>query len=259
MAKNNFYVNLILDDPQCNMISPWYEYNREKVGMPERKKWNPDNLIKLEEIVSDTMKERSQKELIETLDKKVLSLYIDCRNKWEDDIMLFIFKEYIKQSQTKDKTNIVSHAIWRHTIVTDNRYKRNEYIKEKTPTLDELLQHYTESLKKLLEGNTDKQRKNRLLNFESDITFDGLSRLMENEWQRYMYLYLDKVQSLSIEEQERINTLLYTRWGISYDRWIRLKINNGQWTWKTRYASVGHRVESPHDYSETTIRENELE
>jgi hypothetical protein len=49
--------------------------------MPERKKWNPDNLIKLEQVVSDTMKERNQKELMETLDKKILSLYIDCRNK----------------------------------------------------------------------------------------------------------------------------------------------------------------------------------
>lgn len=259
MAKNSFYINLLLGSPQCTMISPWYEYDREKIGRPERKKWNPDNLIKLEQMVSDTMIERHKQELAEILEKKVLSLHIDCRNKWEDDIMLFIFKEYIKQSQAKDKNNIVTNIIWRHTIVTDNKEQRDEYIKNNIPTLDGMLQHYTQSLKTLLEGNTDEQRRNRLMNFETDVTFNGLSRLMEDEWQKYLNLYLDKVQSLSVEEQERINTLLYTRWNIPGDKRIRLKINNGQWSWKTRYSAIGHRVESPHDYSETTIRENELE
>ena len=258
MIKNSFYINLLLGEPQCTMISPGYEYDHEKTWMPERKKWNPDNLIKFEQAVSDTMKERSQKELMEILEKKTLSLYVDCRNKWEDDIMFFIFKEYIKQSQTKNKNDIVTNAIWRHTIVTESREHRNEYIKNNTPTLDEILQYYSQSLKTLLETNPDEERKNRLLIFESDITFNGLSKLMEDEWHTYMALYLDKIQSLSVEEQERINSLLYTRWNIPDDRRIRLKINNGQWSWKTRYSATGHRVESPHDYSETTIRENEI-
>jgi hypothetical protein len=205
------------------------------------------------------MKERNQKELMETLDKKILSLYIDCRNKWKNDIMLFIFKEYIKQSQAKNKLDIVTHTIWRHTIVTEIKEQWNEYIKTNAPTIEQIVQHYSESLKTLLKENTDEQRKNHLLNFESNITFNGLSKLMEDEWQKYLNLYLDKVQALSVEEQQRINTLLYTRWNIPDDRRIRLKINNGQWSWKTRYSAIGHRVESPHDYSETTIRENELE
>lgn len=207
------------------------------------------------------MKERSQKELMEVLDKKVLSLYVDCHNKWEDDIMLFIFKEYIKQSQAKEKIGIVSHAIWRHTIVTESREKRNEYIKENNPTLEKMLQHYTQSLKTLLEENTDEQQRNRLLNFESSVTFDGLSKLMEDEWKSYLYLYLDKVQSLSAEEQQRINNLLFSRWALDMygNSYVRLKINNGNWARKTRYTSSNQRVESPHDYSETTIRENELE
>jgi len=259
MIKNSFYINLILDAPQCDMIRPWYEYDREKGGIPERKKWNPDNLIKLEDMISRTMRERNQKELMETLDKKILSLYIDCRNKWEDDIMLFIFKEYIKQSQANNKNDIVSNAIWRHTIVTESKEQWDTYIKENNLTLDEILQYYSESLKTLLQENINEEQKNRLLNFESDITFNGLGQLMEDEWHKYMTLYLDKVQLLSIEEQQRINMLLFTRWNIPQDRRIRLKINDGQWSWKTRRTMSGHRAEATHDYSEITIRENELE
>ena len=259
MIKGHFYVHLILDSPQCTMISPWNEYNREKVGMPERKKWNPDNLIKLEDMVSRTMRLRNQKELLETLDKKILSLYIDCRNKWEDDIMLFIFKEYIKQSQANNKNNIVSDAIWRHTIITKSKEQWDTYIKENNLTLNGILQYYSESLKTLLQENTDEEWRNRLLNFECNIAFNGLGRLMEDEWHKYMTLYLDKVQLLTIEEQQRINMLLFTRWSIPQDRWIRLKINDGQWSRKTRKTMSGHRTEATHDYSEITIRENELE
>jgi hypothetical protein len=205
------------------------------------------------------MQKRNQKELMKTLEKKTLSLYIDCRNKWEDDIMLFIFKEYIKQSQADNKNNIVSNAIWRHTIVADSKEQWDKYIKENNLTLDGILQYYSESLKTLLKENNDEERKNRLLNFESDITFNGLGQLMEDEWHKCMTLYLDKVQLLSIEEQQRINMLLFTRWNIPQDRRIRLKINDGQWSWKTRSTMSGHRAEATHDYSEITIRESELE
>jgi hypothetical protein len=66
------------------------------------------------------------------------------------------------------------------------------------------------------------------------------------------------VQSLDTAEQQRINTFLYTRWHIPRDRWIRVKVNNGMDSWKTRYSSIGHRVESTHDYAETYIHEDEL-
>lgn len=257
--KNSFYINLIFDEPNCTMISPGYEYiHKEDGGMPNRKPWNPDNLNKLEQMISETMKERSQKELMETFAKKIPSLYIDCRNKWEDDIMFFILKEYIKQSKAPNNNTIVTNAIWRHIRVTESKEKWNEYIQNNTPTIEEIVQYYTESLKKLLKENINEQQKNRIMNFESDITFNWLHKLMEDEWEKHLYLYLDKIHILSIEEQQRINMLLYTRWNISIDKRIRLKINNGHWSWKTRYTSGWIRIQSPHDYSERGIYENEL-
>jgi hypothetical protein len=205
------------------------------------------------------MQKRHQKELMETLEKKTLSLYIDCRNKWEDDIMLFIFKEYIKQSQADNKNNIVSTTIWAYTIVTESKEQWDKHIKENNLTLDGILHYYSESLKTLLQKNTDEERRNRLLNFESDIAFNGLGQLMKDEWHTHITLYLDRVQSLSIEEQQRINMLLFTRWNIPQNKRIRLKINDGQWSWKTRRTMSGQRTMSTHDYSEITIRENELE
>ncbi|NCO97569.1 hypothetical protein GW864_00035 [bacterium] len=71
----------------------------------------PDNLIKLENMVSNAMQICYQNELKEILEKKVPSLYVDCSNKGDDDIMFFIFKEYIKQSKAKNKVDIVTHAI----------------------------------------------------------------------------------------------------------------------------------------------------
>ena len=259
MLKNSFYVNLILDETNCTMISPGYEYiHKEDGGMPNRKPWNPDNLNKLEQMISTTMKERHAQELATILTTKIPSLYIDCRNKWEDDIMFFILKEYIKQSKTPNKNTIVTNAIWRHIRATESKEKWNEYIQNNTPTIEEILQYYTQSLKNLLEKNPDERYSRNLLNFESDITFDGLNKLMEDKWEKYLYLYLDKIHTLSIEEQQRINMLLYTRWNISIDKRIRLKINNGHWSWKTRYTMSGHRVATPHDYSERGIYEDEL-
>lgn len=261
MKKSEIYIDLNLQDSNCTMLRPGYIYLEDEDGFRTRdkKERDPDNLIKLEHMISTCMQKRHQEELMETLEKKILSLYIDCRNKWEDDIMLFIFKEYIKQSQANNKNNIVSNAIWRHTIVTDSKEQWDTYIKENNLTLDGILHYYSESLKTVLKENIDEERRNRLLNFESDITFNGLGQLMEDEWRKYMMLYLDKVQLLSIEEQQRINMLLFTRWNIPQDKRIRLKINDGQWSWKTRRTMSGHRTEATHDYSETTIRENELE
>lgn len=114
MEKNSFYINLILDDTRCTMISPGYKHEKDEHGISIRDgkiQWNPDNLIKLENIISTTMIERHQKELAEILEKKILSLYVDCSKKKEDDIMFFIFKEYIRQSQAKNKKDIVTQEI----------------------------------------------------------------------------------------------------------------------------------------------------
>ncbi len=261
MKKGEIYIDLNIQDPNCTMLCPGYIYLEDKDGFRTRdkKERDPDNLLKLEHMISTRMQKRYQEELLDTLNKNTPILYIDCSQKWEDDIMLFIFKEYIKQSQAHNKNNIVSNAIWRHTIVTESKEQWDKHIKENNLTLDGILHYYSESLKTLLQKNTDEERRNRLLNFESDITFNGLGQLMEDEWHTHITLYLDRVQSLSIEEQQRINMLLFTRWNIPQNKRIRLKINDGQWSWKTWRTMSGHRTEATHDYSEITIRENELE
>jgi hypothetical protein len=171
---------------------------------------NPDTLITLENTISTCMQHRYQQELMETLEKKIPILYIDCGQKGEDDIMLFIFKEYSKQSQAKDKDTLVAETIGDHTIVTPSKRERTQYIQEHTPNSEEMLQHYNLLRKELLVAN-DEDYKKMLENFEKDITFNGIGDLMKSEEQKYLYLYLDKIQSLSREEQQRINVFLYTR------------------------------------------------
>jgi hypothetical protein len=76
--------------------------------------------------------------------------------------------------------------------------------------MQELLDHYSAMLLKFIEPN-DPGHKKMILDFEMDISLNGLGKLMENEGKKYLYLYLDKVQSLDTAEQQRINTFLYTR------------------------------------------------
>ena len=111
MAKNSFYVNLLLESPQCTMISPGYEYIREDAGMPKKKEWDSEHLIRLEKLISDTMIARHQQELMEILENKLPTLYIDCCLKGDDDILQFIFKEYIKHSNAQHKADIVNRSI----------------------------------------------------------------------------------------------------------------------------------------------------
>ncbi|HBB04441.1 TPA: hypothetical protein DCZ39_06180 [Patescibacteria group bacterium] len=77
--------------------------------------------------------------------------------------------------------------------------------------MEEILSQYTKFFKKFLEANTTDEYKKILLDVESAITFDGLGKLMEQEDQKYLYLYLDQIQSLDIDEQQRINAFLYAR------------------------------------------------
>jgi hypothetical protein len=83
MKKGEIYIDLNLQDPNCTMLCPGYIYLEDKDGFRTRdkKERDPDNLIKLEQMISTCMQKRHQKELMETLEKKTLSLYIDCRNK----------------------------------------------------------------------------------------------------------------------------------------------------------------------------------
>lgn len=180
------------------------------LGERDKIQRDPNNLITLENTISECMQTRYHHELIKTLEKGVPILYIDCGQKKEDDIMLFIFKEYSTQSQAKDKDTIVSKTIGDHTLIVPTKDERQQYIQENNPTTQEMFQHYSLLLKELLEAN-DENHKKMILNFEKAIGFDGIGDLMAAGGQKYLYLYLDKIQSLSKEEQQRINTFLYTR------------------------------------------------
>lgn len=261
MKKWEIYIDLNLQDSNCMMISPEYTHVKDEDGFSthNRKERNPDNLVKLENIISTCMQRRQQEELLDTLNKKIPILYIDCLQKWEDDIMLFILKEYIKISKAEDKNIALGEAIWDNSVATESRQERNKTIREDNPTTEEILSRYQQLLKNLLQKNDNPEYKTSIEDAEAHITFDGLGGLMKQEDQKYLYLYLDNIGILTWDEQRRINVFLYTRWRIKNDRRIRIKINNGKWLRKTRTTSTWHRTQGTHDYSDINIREHELE
>lgn len=223
-----------------------------------KKNETPNNLIRLEKTISTCMQIRHQQELLAILDKKIPIIYIDCSQKWEDDIMFFILKEYIRTSQANNKKSILSKIIWNISVVTGSKQEREAYIQRNEPTIEGILMYYTHLLKQKLQANDNFQYKKSVLDFEAHISFDGLGEYMKQESQEHLYLYIDKTEILSVDEQQRINTLLSTRWRVKWDRRIRVKINNGKWIWKSRRSSTWFRIQSPHDYDETNIYEDEL-
>jgi len=254
-------VDQILQSPQCSMISPGYTHKKDKHGISLRDgkiPRNPDNLIKLEDTISQRMQIHSKNELIETLEKKIPSLYINCLQKWDDDIMFFIFKKYIEQSIAENKHIAIAKAIWDNSVVTPSREARKKYVQEQKPNHEEMIHNYSQFLKEKLQESDDIGYKETILHYESNITFDGIDKLLQEEDQTYLYLYIDNIDVLSVNEQQRINNLLYARWLVGHRRYIRIKINNGKWARKTRQTRSWIRVETPHDFEEKTISEYEL-
>lgn len=214
MNKGKTYIDIILTQPGCGMISPGYVYPRTKDDMPiigaKKKERNPDNLQKLETMVSTVMQEHYTKRLAEALKDTVPILHIDCGKRGDDDIMIHIFKEYIKQSKAEDKLELVCKAIGENSIATGGKRLWSEYIHNEHPTMEEIRKSYHAFLlDAMIPGNPG--HKKMMLDFESDIAYNGMEQLMRSEGQRYLCLYLDQPQSLTEEEQQRINTILYTR------------------------------------------------
>jgi hypothetical protein len=48
-----------------------------------------------------------------------------------------------------------------------------------------------------------------IVNCENDIAIAGLANFMKKENKTHIYLYLDNISHLSLEEQTRINLLIY--------------------------------------------------
>jgi len=86
MKKIKTLIDLNLQDPNCTMFVPGYKYPRDENDMPipgnrNRIGWNPENLKKLEHLISTTMIQRYQQELSETMENKLPILYVDCSKK----------------------------------------------------------------------------------------------------------------------------------------------------------------------------------
>lgn len=252
-----YMIHDALQSSNCSMIVPWHRYKDNENDRPQKIERKEENFAKLETTISQEMKTINQKYLVETLENTKPVLYIDCSQKWDLDIMLYILKEYEKRVTVQDKTELLGHIIWTRTVITEPP-QRKEYTDKEQPNSEEMIHHYNTLLQQKLAEIKPEHIEN-VLNFESDIAITGLARFMEEEKKRHMYLYLDNTKELSIGEQMRINLLLYARWWIDHDKWIHLKINNWSKSRKTRTASNGQRVESTHDYSETGIYEDDLD
>ena len=258
MNKSDFFIDIALQDNGCGVISPWHRYTTDEFDIAkDRIARNLENLAKLENTISERMKVLYQKNISEILEKEVPIMYLDCDKKGNDDIMFFLFKECMKNATMENKEQVASKIIGRRTIVTPDSDTRNKYMKENQLDLEWMFNYYNEQLKTHLSTN-DSEYINSLLNYEGNMAFDWLGKLMEHQKTRYLYLYLDKVEKLSIDEQTRINRFLYSRWAINNDKWVRLKINNWSKWWKSRTSDSWHRVEATHDYSERHIYEEDL-
>ncbi len=73
--------------------------------------WDPENLKKLEQLISTIMTQHYQQELVETLETKAPIVYVNCKNKGENDIMFFIYQAYINQAKTPKKNDIIGQTI----------------------------------------------------------------------------------------------------------------------------------------------------
>lgn len=155
------------------------------------------------------MKEKYQKNIAETLEDEKPIHYIDCSQKEDLDIMFFILKEYEKNSTLENKSKILADIIKKRTMILEAE-QREEYINTQQPNSKEMLTHYRTLLqKKLTELKPDHIQ--YILNCENDIAINGLATFMKEENKSHIYLYLDNTKNLSVDEQTRINLLLYAR------------------------------------------------
>jgi len=257
LDHTKYSINSALTHSNCNMISPWYRYTRDDDFRREKTERKEENITKLEGLVSQAMKENYQNSIAETLEDSKPILYIDCTQKGDLDIMLFILKEYEKISPVNNKDQIIAKIVETRSIIIEPE-QRKDYIATQQPNSEEIINHYNTLLQQRL-VDLKPDHINYILSCENDVALAGLGALMEQQNKRHIYLYLDTTKHLSIEEQTRINLLLYSRWWIDHNKWIHLKINNGDTSRKTRTASNGHRVQSIHDYIETNIYEEDID
>lgn len=239
-----------LTSHECKIISPWMIYQENWWDTFNREKINRkiENLEKLTMSISKIMKE--------ILGENISAIYVDCEKKWKDDIMVYILKVFFQHIKNESIINVLGETIWENSTVINNYDHRIQYINQNNLDIDWIFDYYMQIRDEFLKSKT-KESIDMIMSFESDITFRLLKEFIEDK--TYIYMYLDNTKVLEKEEKKYVNRFLYSRWSLWSQKWIHLKINNWERNRDTRTTSSGHRVESPHDYSDHLIYEKEVE
>jgi len=160
-------------------------------------------------------------QLATTLKNTTPILHIDCKTKGESDIMFFILQQYTQGKDSID--HLILESLHKRSIVKEQGY-RKQYGIDKTSNTQEILSHYSKLLKQYTNTHDSAEQ---MYGFEFDRIINTISNILKHENEKYLYLYLDNIENLTINEQSRLNNILYTRGEIGKDRQMKLKINNG--------------------------------
>lgn len=162
------------------MISPNYNYGETGDFRRQKIERKEGNLWKLEKLISETMKEKHQKNILETLENTTQVQYIDCSQKWEVDIMFFILKEYEKDSLLENKMEILAEIIKKRTMALEPE-QREEYIKSQQPTSEQMIDHYQQILQQKVTTLKPDHAK-YIVNCKNDIAIAGLANFMKKKY-----------------------------------------------------------------------------
>jgi hypothetical protein len=235
------------------MIVPQSKYTRNEFWIAWSSiDWSEENYKKLEKTISERMQTLYQESLIEVL-KNPLVTYINCSQKWKKDIFLFIIEQLSKQNNTQANFISILKALHRQSMVQEQGYWK-QFQEKKSISIEELREIYCNEYQSHI-TNKDQAYIDRLQGAEDNRIMEAMAYILENKNAKDLYLYLDNISELSVDEQSRINNILYTRGSVDKDKYIRLKINNGNRYRRTYITNTWKRVQSTHDYSETNIKE----
>jgi hypothetical protein len=186
-------LNMYLEEEQTIMINQRFKYeNYNKI------KRDLQNTLNAKKIVSEIMKNKFQKSISENLENNKQIKYIDCSQRWDQNVICMIIKD----------------------------------LDEDINWLDDIGEDF-------------------------ELSLEELERIMKEKNIKSMYVYLDNIEYLRIQEQKNINRIIFDRWSIWHDCRLYLKINNmgdDRRTWK----AITGRIQSPHDYSDKYIDEEEI-
>ena len=248
------------------MIGPQYKRTRDEENFNHQKIAREEgNKEKLEKTISEVMKTKCQQQLMETLTDELPLTYIDCSEKGEKDILLRMMEVLYKKYKSSEIDKEIKKVLLQESMIEKEDIEllkkfANEYAGTNLGE-DFLAEHEKYFAKRYLQLSEENPGAlSMFMNFQTDAILSCMAKILEHSSES-SYLYLDNVACLSIEEQQRINRLLFTRGAVGRfgDAYLRIKINNGMEHRKTRQTSSGQRVQSPHDYSDINIPEEDLE